>query len=293
MLRLLFGRASNAWRFYRTVAVAFVGGLLSALLFATEPAPAVPVRPTLGFPLLDLQGKTHELGQNDARKVRAFVFLSTTCPIARGYTQTLNELHRGLAAERRGELFGIVSGASETRADAAKHFAEFQAEFPVLFDPSGLLADALQPTHTPEAFVLSESGELVYRGAIDNAWEAIGRRRPQAEKKHLAEAIAAAVAGKPAPVSATRPVGCPIEAAPQAERDASVTYTRDVAPIVFARCLNCHRDGEAAPFSLATYEETASRAEQISSVAHARLMPPWMPAVGHEKFVGDRRLSDR
>jgi len=33
---------------------------------------------------------------------------------------------------------------------------------------------------------------------------------------------------------------------------ATVTFTRDIAPIVFAHCASCHRPGEAAPFSLLT-----------------------------------------
>src|SRR3954471_14571277 len=73
----------------------------------------------------------------------------------------------------------------------------------------------------------------------------------------------------------------------------SVTFCRDVAPILFARCANCHRSGEAGPFSLLTYAEARSRARQIRDVTRSRFMPPWLPEAGHLKFQGERRLSDK
>jgi hypothetical protein len=40
----------------------------------------------------------------------------------------------------------------------------------------------------------------------------------------------------------------------QNPNSASVTFTRDVAPILQKHCQTCHRPGEAAPFPLLTYE---------------------------------------
>jgi peroxiredoxin len=248
--------------------------------------------PALAFSLLDSGGAPHNLGQNDSRRVRAFVFLSTECPISNGYLKTLNELHAKFAAKSV-DLFGVVADSTVTRSRTSKHFAEFKTTFPILFDASGLLLPALKPTHVPEAFVLNQDGQVVYRGAIDNAWEAIGRRRPKAEKEFLADAITAALGGKAVAVPETKPVGCLIEAAPRGDEKAKVTYARDIAPIVQARCLNCHREGQVAPFALADYEQTAKRAKQIVRVTQDRIMPPWIPSPGHEKFVAERWLTDR
>lgn len=74
---------------------------------------------------------------------------------------------------------------------------------------------------------------------------------------------------------------------------AKVTFNRDVAPIVFANCSSCHRPGEAAPFSLLTFDDARRRAKQIADVTSRRFMPPWSPAEGHGEFAGARRLSDR
>ncbi len=266
--------------------VILAGGLAIA-------AGANEVQPPIAFPLLGLDGRIHSLEQNDARRVRVFVFLGTECPIARSYTPELNRLHAQFAAERV-ELFGVLSDRDVTRADAAQHFMEFQAKFPVLLDASGLLADALKPTHTPEAFVLDGDGRIAYRGALDNAWEDIGRRRSNVEKHYLAEAIRATLAGKTPAIAQTKAVGCFFEGGPNA-KDAKifVTFNRDIAPIVFARCMNCHRDGQVAPFPLTNFAQTAKRAKQIARVTSERVMPPWIPAAGHAKFVGERWLTDR
>jgi Flp pilus assembly protein TadD len=71
-----------------------------------------------------------------------------------------------------------------------------------------------------------------------------------------------------------------------------VTFTRDVAPIVFSRCAPCHRPGEVGPFSLITYEDVKRRARQIADATAARVMPPWPPEPGHGTFAGDRRLTN-
>jgi tetratricopeptide (TPR) repeat protein len=73
---------------------------------------------------------------------------------------------------------------------------------------------------------------------------------------------------------------------------APVTFTRDIAPIVFEYCSPCHRPGEAAPLSLLTYDDVAKFARQIAYMTERRIMPPWLPAPGEFKFVGEMRLSN-
>ncbi len=69
------------------------------------------------------------------------------------------------------------------------------------------------------------------------------------------------------------------------------TFTRDVAPIVFAHCAPCHHDGGAGPFPLISYADVRKRARQIATVTGERVMPPWPPVAGHGDFRGERRLG--
>jgi mono/diheme cytochrome c family protein len=72
----------------------------------------------------------------------------------------------------------------------------------------------------------------------------------------------------------------------------AVTFTETIAPIVYANCVTCHRPGEAAPFSLISYEDVAKRGAMIARVTESRYMPPWHAESGFGEFVGERRLTD-
>jgi tetratricopeptide (TPR) repeat protein len=72
----------------------------------------------------------------------------------------------------------------------------------------------------------------------------------------------------------------------------ALTFNKDIAPIIRARCGSCHRPGAAAPFSLLTYDDVRRRAMLIAAVTARRLMPPWKPLPGKGEFEGERRLSD-
>src|SRR6267154_595107 len=71
-----------------------------------------------------------------------------------------------------------------------------------------------------------------------------------------------------------------------------VTFTRDVAPILHAQCVTCHRAGEVAPMALLTFEDARPWARSIKTKVTTRQMPPWFadPHVG--EFANDPRLSD-
>jgi hypothetical protein len=70
------------------------------------------------------------------------------------------------------------------------------------------------------------------------------------------------------------------------------TFTETIAPIVYANCVSCHRPGEAAPFSLISYEDVAKRGALIARVTGSRYMPPWHGDTDFGGFVGERRLTD-
>jgi hypothetical protein len=74
---------------------------------------------------------------------------------------------------------------------------------------------------------------------------------------------------------------------------ASATFTKDIAPILFNKCIECHRAGEIAPMSLLTYQEVRPWAKSIKQRVVERSMPPWSadPHVG--KFANDPSLSQK
>ncbi|HEX4948105.1 MAG TPA: cytochrome c [Blastocatellia bacterium] len=80
--------------------------------------------------------------------------------------------------------------------------------------------------------------------------------------------------------------------APKSKGSATVTFNKDVAPILYGRCAECHRPGEAAPMSFITYKETRPWAKSIREAVVNREMPPWSADPHYGEFKNDRRLTD-
>src|SRR6202790_4285440 len=72
----------------------------------------------------------------------------------------------------------------------------------------------------------------------------------------------------------------------------TVTFNKDIAPIVYNNCASCHRPGEAAPFSLLSYQDVSKRGRIIASVTQSRFMPPWKAEATSYPFRDERRLRD-
>jgi len=74
---------------------------------------------------------------------------------------------------------------------------------------------------------------------------------------------------------------------------AEVTFSKDIAPILYDKCAACHRAGEIAPMSLMTYKESRPWAKSIREKVINRTMPPWHADPAHGKFSNDRSLSQK
>jgi hypothetical protein len=70
------------------------------------------------------------------------------------------------------------------------------------------------------------------------------------------------------------------------------TFSKDIAPILYNRCLGCHRPGEAAPMTFRNYKEVRPWAKAIKQQVVTRLMPPWDADPSVDKFSNDRHLTD-
>jgi mono/diheme cytochrome c family protein len=80
--------------------------------------------------------------------------------------------------------------------------------------------------------------------------------------------------------------------ASRAAAAATVTFAKDVAPILYSNCISCHRPGEVAPMSLRTYDEVRPWARSIKQKVQSRQMPPWFADPAHGSFKNDARLTD-
>jgi hypothetical protein len=73
---------------------------------------------------------------------------------------------------------------------------------------------------------------------------------------------------------------------------AELTFTHDVAPILYQHCVACHHPNDIAPMSLLTYKDTRPWAAAIKQAVVTGKMPPWKADPAHGKWSNDARLSD-
>src|SRR5437870_4428948 len=77
-----------------------------------------------------------------------------------------------------------------------------------------------------------------------------------------------------------------------AQASTPVTFSRDIAPIIFQNCGVCHHPDGPAPFSLLTYASAKQHETQIAAATRTRFMPPWKSESESGEFLGQRHLTD-
>ena len=71
-----------------------------------------------------------------------------------------------------------------------------------------------------------------------------------------------------------------------------VLFAEHIAPIIYENCSKCHNQDGAAPFSLISYDDIASKAKLIAYVTANRLMPPWPADPTYTHFANETYLTD-
>ena len=82
-------------------------------------------------------------------------------------------------------------------------------------------------------------------------------------------------------------------ASPTMAADGTPTFTKDVAPIFYKSCIECHRPTMFAPMSLTTFEDARPWLRSIKRRVTEKTMPPWGSDMPHDVFRNDPRLTDQ
>ena len=88
------------------------------------------------------------------------------------------------------------------------------------------------------------------------------------------------------PAAALLVAACPLARA-------EVTYSADVAPILYKHCATCHHPDDVAPMALLTYRETRPWAAAIREAVLTRQMPPWKADPRYGIWSNDWSLTDQ
>jgi thiol-disulfide isomerase/thioredoxin len=157
------------------------------------------------FRLFDA-GRHRNLALPRAATMKLFVFLSPECPICQGYTVKLNEFQQRYSG--RIKIYGIIPGNSYKPAAVSAFAEKYKIGYPLLIDGSLGLSHYLQASVTPEVILLGPGNELVYKGAIDNWYKALGKSRIRTTENYLQDAIDHALRQELPTIKRTTPVGC-------------------------------------------------------------------------------------
>ena len=252
---------------------------------SVNPAP----RKVDNFTLKDTDGKEWSLDALSKTKAVVVVFIGIECPVSNAYLPALNELHKKYA-DKDVQFLAVNSNALDTPAKIVGHAKEYKVAFPVLKDTANVVADKFGARRTPEAFVLSPAGVVLYQGRIDDQF-GIGYKREGPTRRDLAAALDEVLAGKTVSTAKTDVAGCLIARAIKPKETGTVTYAKQVARILQNNCQECHRPGQVGPMPLLTYDDAVAWSGMIKEVVTEKRMPPWYADPAHGKFSNDRRLS--
>jgi len=264
-------------------------------MFVSVDAAEPEVREALGrripdFVLPDSTGNEIALSDFNDGSAVIVVFLQTSCPIGNAYVPVLADLQERYK-DQGVRVIGINSNLHDNVDEIAAHVKDFEISFPMLIDEEQIVADLFAAQRTPEAFIVDRRGNVVYRGRIDDRF-GYTYKRPDARRLDLEDALKELLAAKPVTRPEVEPEGCIITRRERVENRSEVTYAKHVSRILHKRCVDCHRPGTAAPFSLLTFEDADNWSDMIRETVVNRRMPPWDVDPRHGDFRNDLRMSN-
>lgn len=159
---------------------------------------------------VDIAGQRHQLFAGTSDRYRVITFVTTDCPIANAYQPTLRKLAEDFS-DAKVDFFQVNPTRSATVEKAKLHASEFEIASPMILDPDQAIVGRLGAKVTPETFLISPAGDVIYRGRIDDLYVGFGKKRQKPTVHNLRDSIKSALASRPIATPATKPVGCIIQ----------------------------------------------------------------------------------
>ncbi len=264
------------------LALAFTAGGV-ALANNTVPANLTPARAD-NFRLNDNFGFAQDLRR--LVDVKAIVLVTQVngdagSRKAAAALQTLQASHPDVA-------FLMLNSTAKTRAEITAEATAQKISVPILHDDLQLAGEQLGVSYAGEAFVIEpKTLKILYHGPVD-ASSATAKARG-----YLTDALEDVLAGRTVSSAGVNGKGATITF-PERDRralHASISYAKDIAPVLEAKCVACHQTGGIGPFAMSDYKAVKAFAPMIREAIRTRTMPPWHPDPTVGKFEHDGSLS--
>nr|WP_295934950.1 redoxin domain-containing protein [uncultured Dyadobacter sp.] len=150
---------------------------------------------------------THRPAHAGPGNLKVIFFLDPECPVSNAYMREIKSIHTDYS--KKGVAFEAVFPVPTVkREDIRRFLLKYQTTIPGYQDPELRKVKRYQAITMPEAILINANGEILYRGAIDNWYYALGKNRAKATELYLRNAIDAVLNGEMVVKSRTEAIGC-------------------------------------------------------------------------------------
>ncbi|MBI3899712.1 MAG: redoxin domain-containing protein [Gammaproteobacteria bacterium] len=240
---------------------------------------------------IDLDGKKGRLSDYHTAKALVIAMNLVDCPVGRKFAPALTALEREYGP--RGVAFLLVN---TNKLETLEHLRQTTKALGLtaryLPDLKHGIAQALDAQSSTDVFVLDRARTLVYRGPISDQY-GLGYALAQPRYRYLHDALDAVVDDESVAIPALSAPGCAIGLEPSTAPETHVTFHNRISRLLQTNCQACHRQGEAGPFELMTYDDVKGHAPMIKYAVENKIMPPWFASSTHGEWQNDRSLTAR
>ena len=265
---------------FATAAMIAVGGVVALGVGASGPGHAADgvAQRIDNFELTDHTRLAHQLYYFGYAPAIVLMSRENGSAVSRDATRALQKVAGGY--QDKGVLFYLLdSNLADSRDAVAAEAAKENIALPVLMDERQLVGEQLGVKREAEVFVLEpQTWTVAYRGPVSGAAAAIDK--VMAEKVTTTTQVA---------MTEGRTISFPEKA--KAAEYATISYAKDVAPILQEKCVTCHLKGGIGPFAMDSYEVIKGFSPMIRETVRTRRMPPYFadPHIG--TFKSDQSLT--
>ncbi len=148
------------------------------------------------------------------KQLEVYFFLATSCPISQQYTKEISRLNDEYAKKGINMILVFPNDGKKSIIKKIKSFIRtYELNLRFINDKEFKLAKKYNASITPEAFLISEGGIILYHGAIDNWYFQLGKNRMTITEHYLEDAMLEALQEKAITKPYAEPIGCFIEVA--------------------------------------------------------------------------------
>jgi len=242
------------------------------------------------FELTDQSLHAWNLYQMADAKAVVFITQANGDAVVRANAATYSALQSAYSGKGV-EFFMLNASTGDTREAVAREAADYHLDMRILQDTLQLVSEQMEVSKTGEVIVVDpKTWSIVYRGPVDDRVTK-ERTKTAATKTYAKDALDALLAGRPIAVARVAAPGSNFALLKASEQSNKISYVKDVAPIIQAKCVSCHQEGSIGPMTLVNYDQVKGHSLMIREVIRTKRMPPFHadPRIGH--FSNDKSLS--